>query len=158
MIQGVEEARDVSLQHPASMHLHQPFPQAVQCLVCRPLRPETVREVIEVLLVHRFQHHQHRPLQDLVLKARYPDRAGLAPIPLQNLHPAHWRREVPPRLEPLQKRPQVVDEVTVGILISEARSGDVEAAGGALANSLAEDVRKKNLLEAVQWIITQEKK
>ena len=76
-------------------------------LVCRPLRPEAVREIIEILLVHRLQHHQHRPLQDLVLKGRYPDRAGLAPVSLRNQHSSHWWRKVRPRLEALEEGPQV---------------------------------------------------
>jgi len=49
--------------------------------MCRPIRAEAVREVIKALLVDRFQHHQDRPLQGLVLKGRYPVPIGRVLLP-----------------------------------------------------------------------------
>jgi hypothetical protein len=63
-----------------------------------PTRPEPVRAVHEVLLIHRLQHHEHGPLQDLVLEGRYPNRAG-AILLLWDVHPPHrWRSVVLARL------------------------------------------------------------
>ena len=90
---GELEGYGAGVAHDAGAHLDQIVPQAVQCLMCRPIRPKALREVIEVLLVNRFQRHQYRSLQDLVLKGRYPDRAGLAPVSLRNLPSSHWRCE-----------------------------------------------------------------
>src|SRR6266699_622108 len=50
----------------------------------RPTGSEPVRAVPKVLLVDWFKHHDHRPLKDLVLKGRYPDRTrGRAIVPLR---------------------------------------------------------------------------
>ena len=40
--------------------------------------PVAVREVIEILLVHRFQKHCHCPLDYLVLELWYPDWPSLS--------------------------------------------------------------------------------
>ncbi len=69
---------------------------------------ETHREPSVTGQAVREMPHQHRPLQDLVLKGRYPDRAGLAPVSFRNLHPSHWWRKIRSRLEALEKTAEVV--------------------------------------------------
>ena len=63
--------------------------------MCTASGAEPVRDVQEVRLVHRFQHHQHRTLEDLILKRRYPERAGLVGrARLGDVHSTHRRRHV----------------------------------------------------------------
>ena len=89
VVQMVEELPDVHLEHPAATHRPSAACQSVfQRLVRRAPRPEAVRAVQKVLLVDRFQHHRHRPLQDLVLEGRNPDRARLASRRLSGCAPA----------------------------------------------------------------------
>ena len=102
-----EEVLDVQVDDPSSTELHQPTPQRIQRLVRTTPRPESVRALQKVLLVHRLQHHQHRALQDLVLQRRNADRARLARPRLLEMHPAHRRRPIPPGLEPFEQPRQV---------------------------------------------------
>ena len=74
-------------------------------------RSEPIRALHECLLVHRLQHHQHRSLEHLVLRRRNPNRARLARPRLVQGHPAHRRRPIPTRLEPLKQARQVRPQV-----------------------------------------------
>ena len=96
-----------NLPCPATSELHQPFPQSLQRLMCAAPRPESVRAIHKVLLVHRLQHHQHRALQDFVLQRWNANRACLARPRLLQMHPAHRRRSIPPGLEPFEQPRQV---------------------------------------------------
>jgi hypothetical protein len=54
-----------------------------------------VRDVQKVRLVHRFQHHQHRTLEDFVLVRGYPERASLVRrASLGDMHSTHRRCHV----------------------------------------------------------------
>jgi hypothetical protein len=56
---------------------------------------EPVRDVHKVRLVDRFQHHQHRTLEDLILIRGYPQRTSLVGrAGLGDVHSTHWRRHV----------------------------------------------------------------
>ena len=102
-----EEVLDVQVNHPASTEFHQPLPQRIERLVSSTPRPKPVRALQKVLLVHRLQHHQHRPLEDLVLQRRDANRAPLVRPRLVQVHPAHRRRSIPPGLEPFEQARQV---------------------------------------------------
>ena len=52
-IHAAKEVLDVQVYHPATSELHQPFPQSLQRLMCAAPRPESVRAIHKVLLVHR---------------------------------------------------------------------------------------------------------
>jgi hypothetical protein len=77
----------------------------------RPTRPEPVRAVPKVLLVDRFEHHDHRPLKNLVLEGRYPDRTRGRAIGLRDVGPSHGRRLIEARLGSVQQVLQVLFQV-----------------------------------------------
>ena len=106
-IHAAEEVLDVQVDYPATSELHQPLPKHIQRLVSATPRPESVRAIQKVLLVHRLQHHQHRALEDFVLQRRDANRACLARSRLLQMHPAHRRRSIPPGLEPFEQPRQV---------------------------------------------------
>jgi len=108
VVDGVEEALDVEVDHPASPDPHQPTPQRLQRLVRVSPRPEAVRAVQEVLLVDRLQKHQDRPLEDLVLQRRHPDRPGRARTVFGDVDAAHSRRAVATGLESLEQARQIL--------------------------------------------------
>ena len=68
VIQIVKEALDIGLQHPGTAHLHRAPPLRVQHLVSRTTRTEALGAVSKVLLVHRFEHYRHRPLENFVFE------------------------------------------------------------------------------------------
>jgi len=106
-IERIEEALDVQLQHKAPAQIHQPLPQGLQRLVCRTTGSKAVRAVPKVLLIDGLEHHRHGALQDLVLEGRDPDRPGLGPTCLRDVHPPHGRGPIRSRLGPLEQRPEV---------------------------------------------------
>ena len=54
-----------------------------------------VRDVQKVRLVYRFQHQQHRALEDLILIRGYPQRPSLGGrARLGDVYSTHWRRHV----------------------------------------------------------------
>jgi hypothetical protein len=73
----------------------------------RAPRPESVRALPKGLLVHRFQHHQHRTLEHFVLQRRYPDGPGRPSVVLRDVHAAYRRCTIAPRLEPLEQTREV---------------------------------------------------
>jgi hypothetical protein len=115
LIQSVEELTDVHFHQPTAT-APRPLPvQHLQRLVRRSPRAEAVRAVQEVVLVDGFQHHDDRPLQDLVLERRDPHRPGLAPAAFGEVHPPHRRRPVRAGLGPFQERRQVAPEVRLPV-------------------------------------------
>src|SRR5262245_42914418 len=73
MVERIEETLDVRFDHPAATHLHRRVTKRFQRGVRTAPAPEAERAVEEVLLVDGLQHHQHCPLQDLVLEGRDAD-------------------------------------------------------------------------------------
>ena len=108
--QVVEGPLDVRFQDPASLHLRESLPEHLQRLVRRSPGAKPPRAVQEVLLVDRFQHHRDRPLQNLVLKGRYPDRP-LSAVAFRHVRSLHRRRPVRSGLEPLQQVRQIPFQV-----------------------------------------------
>jgi hypothetical protein len=54
-----------------------------------------VRDVQKVRLIHRFQHHQHRTLEDFILICGYTQRASLGSrASLGDVHSTHGRCHV----------------------------------------------------------------
>ncbi len=111
MVDAVEVVLDVDFEHPASLRVHHRLPQRLECVVGRPARPEAIRAVQEVLLVNSSQHHRHCPLEDLVLEGRDPDRSGLAPAPLRDVHAPDRRRPVGASLQAIEQRPEILIQV-----------------------------------------------
>jgi len=104
MIHGVEKFSNVQINYPPPACPHRLLPQSLQRIVSRAPWSKPVGAVQKLLLVQRFQHHRHRPLEHLVLKGRYADRARLLPrCPLGYVHPPHRGCSVVARLGPLQK-------------------------------------------------------
>src|SRR4051812_35052261 len=73
----------------------------------RATGPETIREVVKLLLVDLADHHRHRALQNLVLEGGNADRTGLRPIALRDVHPPHGRCPISPGLRAVEKRLEV---------------------------------------------------
>ncbi len=108
MIQTVEEFSDVHLQNCTTCTVHRLLPKRLQRTVCRSPRPEAERAVVEVLLVDRFQQHDDRPLQDLVLQRGNPDRARLGlRAALRNVHTSHRRSLVRAGLGAVEQRLEI---------------------------------------------------
>src|SRR5271157_4572060 len=78
MVDRIKELSNIHIQDPAASHRHRLVPQTLQGLVRRAAWAKTVRAVQEVLFVQGFQHHDHRPLKNLVLKGWNSQRSGLA--------------------------------------------------------------------------------
>ena len=97
-VQTVEEGLNVSLQNPTHLALVHRSVQRTNRIVGTASRPETVRALQKILLVHRLQHLAHRLLDYLVLHCRYPYR----PRPSASLGDVHS----PQRLMPVPLRPQ----------------------------------------------------
>src|SRR5947209_6031288 len=64
--------------------------------------PKPIREALEVHLVDRVKYLDHRPLNDLVLQRRDPQRPQ-PPTGLRDVRPPARGRPIPPRLHPLMQ-------------------------------------------------------
>ena len=106
VLDAVEKFPDVEVDHPATFHAHQAFPERLDRLVSRPTGPKTIRAVQEVLLVDGVQHNHDRALKHLVFKRRNPDRAG-RPVSLRDLDATNRRRSIRTRLETVKQRLEV---------------------------------------------------
>jgi hypothetical protein len=72
-------------------------------------RAKAVGAVQEVLLIHRFQHHEQRPLEHFVLQGGNADGPGLVLRPLLgNVHTSDRRRTIATALEPFEQVAQVL--------------------------------------------------
>jgi len=105
-VDRVEELLDVDLHDPAAAHLHRRVAQRRQRAVRGAFRPETMRAVQKILLVHSVQHHRHRPLKDLILEGRNAKRTR-PPVTLRDVHPPHGRCAVRPRLGAVEQRLEI---------------------------------------------------
>src|SRR6202162_3113158 len=93
---------DVDIYHPTQSLAHAGSMQSLQCLMSRATGPESVRAGKEVLLIHRLQHHDDRPLCHLVLEGRDAERPSRA-IRLRDICPANRWRFVATRLDAIQE-------------------------------------------------------
>ena len=79
----------------AAPTVHRLVSEKRQRLVCRSSGPKTVRAVHKVLFIDRFQQHDNRPLEYLVLQGGNSDRASLGTrTTLRNVHAPHRRSVV----------------------------------------------------------------
>src|SRR5205814_4256456 len=83
-------------------------PPDLERLMRRSTGPKPVRAVQKVLLVDRFEHHDHRPLKDLVLEGRHPDRASGRAITLREVRSLHGWRSVVARLGAIEQAPEIL--------------------------------------------------
>src|SRR5262249_39936650 len=100
MIHAVEERLDVRLRHPPHLTGVSQTIKGSDRLVRSSTRPETVRAVPEVLLIHGFQHFADRALYDLVLQARHAQGTHL-PVRLGDVGPANRLVPIPSGLQSL---------------------------------------------------------
>jgi len=140
MTQGVEEGLDVRLQHPAASHVHRRLPERLHRVVRRASRAEAVRAGQEVLLVHGLQDHRDRPLEELVLEGRDPDRPSLATVTFRDVDPLHGRRSVAARLQATQQRVQILIQVRAVVAARLAIHSDRSVLPGASVG-FAEKIR-----------------
>ena len=75
VVDRVEEAADVGIEHPVHALAHHRRMQRRESLMRVPSRPEAVGEAEEVDLVDGAQHLGDRALDDLVLQRRHAERA-----------------------------------------------------------------------------------
>jgi len=95
MVDRVEKFSQIDVHDPVASHLHLMFPQRVQGSMSTASGAKPVRDVQKVRLVHRFQHHQHRTLEDLILIRGNPQRASLGSRScLGDMHSTHGRCHV----------------------------------------------------------------
>jgi hypothetical protein len=93
--------------------------------------PKSIRERIEVLLVHRPHEHRYRFLNDLVFDFQQPDRALLSSV-LVDPHPLDRRRDIALRLQAFIK----VRQVGFQLLAIVLRGDPAQARGAVLAQSV----------------------
>ena len=99
---AIEVVRHIRIDHPPLASFHDACAQGAQGVVGRAPGPEAVRARQEVALVDRLQQHQDRPLRHLVFERRDAERPSRA-VRLGDVVPAHRRREVVARLDPVQE-------------------------------------------------------
>src|SRR3989449_2251603 len=100
VVDGIEEATDVHVEHPVHLPRQQPRVERVQRVVLAAPRPEPVREAEEIGLVDGVQHLDRCALDNLVLQRRDPKRP-LPPVGLGDVHPADRLRPVRPAFQPV---------------------------------------------------------
>ena len=102
MIQGVEEALDVGLDHPASTHTCESRPEGLTRLASRATRTETVGAFREDRLVRGLQYHRHRSLENLVLDGGDADGSGFGSVAFRDVSAPDRRCLVTTGLEPVE--------------------------------------------------------
>ena len=95
MVDRVKELSKINVHDPVASHLHLLLPQRLQGSVSTASGAKPVRDIQKVRLVYRFQQHQHRTLEDLILIRGYPQWASLVGRAcLGDVHSTHGRRHV----------------------------------------------------------------
>src|SRR5262249_58347435 len=98
----IEELADIHLEDVATPTVNHLAAKSCQRLVRRSPWPEALRAGREVLFVDRFQQHDDRPLENLVLQGRDSDGARLRTgAALRDVHPPHRRGARRARLHPV---------------------------------------------------------
>src|ERR1700730_15866609 len=111
MVQTIEERADVAVQHPFHLPRQQRGVQGVQRMM-RPLAwPVAIRETEKVSLVDSIQHHDGRPLGNLVFQ-RGDSKRSLPPVILGDESSEHCLRSISPTPQP----PGEVCEITLQML------------------------------------------
>src|SRR5271167_857308 len=119
MLQRIEEATQIRIEHPVHFPRRDPDRQRIQRLVRITFRSEAVREAEEVLLVDCIQHLDNGALDDFILQHRHPQRA--LPTAFRYEHSTHRscsvRAPLEPRRQILKVALQVLSIVLPGLAI-----------------------------------------
>ena len=115
VVDGVEEATDVGIEHPLHLLRRDRRGEGVQRIVLAASRPEPVRETEKVLFVDRVHHLDHRSLDDLVFHRGDSERA-LPPVGLGNEHSSRGLRSVRPLMHSAMKLAEIVLELLAVML------------------------------------------
>src|SRR6266571_2591695 len=100
VVDGVEEATNVQVEHPVHLLRQQPRVERVQCVVLAAAWPKPVREAEKVGFVDGIQHLDRRALDQLVFQRRYSERP-LPPVGFGDVHPTDRLRPVRPSFQPI---------------------------------------------------------
>ena len=106
LVEAGKEVADISVEHEVHPLARDRDRERIQRIMLRAPRSEPVRETEEVLLVHGVQHLDHRPLKDLVLQRRDPERPQ-PPVRLRYEHPARRPRSIRTPMNPGVQIPKV---------------------------------------------------
>jgi hypothetical protein len=106
MLQRVEEAAQICIEHRVHFLSRDPDRQRIQRLMRAALGSKSVREAKKVLLVDRIQHLNDSVLDDLVLQHGHPQRAS--PTVFRYEHSTHGSCSVRASLEPQRQVLKVV--------------------------------------------------
>src|SRR5665811_1879987 len=110
MIKPGEEVADISVEHPVHLPFGYPNREPVQRIMRTALGPKPVRKTEEVLLVYGVQHLNHRPLENLALQHRDPERT-LPPVRLRYVHAARWPRPVRTAVDPAEQVVEIDSQI-----------------------------------------------
>ena len=110
LVEAGEEVADVRVEHVAHLLARDPSRERIQRIMLAAPRPKPVRKTEKVLLVDGIQHLDHRPLKDLVLQRRDPERPQ-PPVGLRYEHPTRRPRPIRPPLDPGVQISKVLFEI-----------------------------------------------
>ncbi len=110
VIDRVEEAANVRVEHPVHALGHHCGVQRRKRQVRAPRWPKPVRETQEIDFVDGAQHLGHRSLDNLVLQGRYAE-GPLATVRFRDVHPPDRLRLITPRLHALAQVLQLLPQV-----------------------------------------------
>src|SRR5665213_536119 len=91
MLQRIEEATQVRIEHPVHFLRRDPDRQRIQRLMRTAFGPKAVREAEKILLVDRIQYLDEGALDDFVFQHRHPQRA-LPAVAFRYEHSTHGSR------------------------------------------------------------------
>lgn len=100
VVDGIEEATDVQVEHPVHLSRQQSDIERIERLVLVASRPEAIGEAEEVGFVDGVQHRHGRALDDLVFQRGYTERP-LPPVRFGDVHPTNRLGPVRAAFEPL---------------------------------------------------------
>ena len=90
--------------------------------------PKTIREVVELVLVDRFQQHDHRLLEQFALGRRDSERSLLALPRLFDVGPSNCRGTIAPALSAVDQ----IGQPFIQVLFVLRYAHTVDAGGSAL--------------------------
>jgi len=113
VVDGVEEATDVSIEHIIHFLEIDPSVECIQRIVLAAPWPEPIREAEKIHLVDGIQHFDHRSLNDLVFQRRDSERT-LPPVWFRYHDSTRWFRSI---RSPVQSLMQILKVVLQGCLV-----------------------------------------
>src|SRR5206468_7855764 len=100
VVDGVEEATDVGIEHPVHPSRLDPDTERIECVMRLAPWPKSMGKAEEVHLVDAVQDHHEGTLDQLVLERGDPEWP-LASVRFRDIHPPDRLRSVRPPLQPL---------------------------------------------------------